>query len=108
MFTKYAIVVDSTVDVQNLSEVALNVFGNTDPKRDMMFAEGPLDILDHASPLLGYGSKVGIDATKKWEAEGFTRPWPDPIVMSDDIKSLVESKWSEYGFKTDLVEAARR
>ncbi len=106
MFTKFAIVVDKEVDVQNLSEVALNVFGNTDPKRDMMFVEGPLDILDHACPILGYGSKVGIDATRKWEAEGFHRPWPEPIVMSKDIKSMVESKWSKYGFAAGRLQEA--
>ncbi len=98
MFTKFAIVVDKDVDVQNLSEVALNVFGNTDPRRDMMFVDGPLDILDHACPILGYGSKVGVDATKKWASEGFNREWPSPIVMSEEIKDLVDSRWSEYGF----------
>lgn len=107
MFTKFAIILDADVDVQNLSEVALHVFGNTDPKRDMMFAEGPLDILDHASPLLGYGSKVGIDATRKWEAEGFHRPWPDPIVMSGEIDELVESKWSQYGFGSGSGSGSR-
>lgn len=98
MFTKFAIIVDKEVDVHNLSEVALHVFGNTDPRRDMMFADGPLDILDHASPLMGYGSKVGIDATKKWKSEGFDRPWPAPIVMSEAVTNLVNSRWSEYGF----------
>lgn len=98
MFTKFAIVVDKDVNVHDLSEVALHVFGNTDPKRDMMFAEGPLDILDHACPILGYGSKVGIDATRKWKSEGFTREWPTAIVMSEDMKKQVESRWAEYGF----------
>lgn len=98
MFTKFAIIVDKDVDVQNLSEVALHVFGNTDPKRDMMFVEGPLDILDHASPLMGFGSKVGIDATRKWRAEGFDRDWPKPIEMSADISALVSARWAEYGF----------
>jgi len=97
MFTKFVIILDKDVDVQNLSEVALHVFGNTDPKRDMMFAEGPLDILDHSSPILGYGSKVGIDATRKWKSEGFQRNWPQPIVMSQPIKDLVSARWAEYG-----------
>ena len=79
MFTKFAIILDKDVNVHDLSEVALNVFGNTDPKRDMMFVEGPLDILDHASPLMGYGSKVGIDATRKWQSEGFQREWPTQL-----------------------------
>lgn len=97
MFTKFIIVVDKDIDVHNLSEVALNVFGNTDPKRDTMFAEGPLDILDHSSPIFGYGSKIGIDATRKWKAEGFNRDWPKPIEMDKDIKETVSHRWKEYG-----------
>jgi 4-hydroxy-3-polyprenylbenzoate decarboxylase len=98
MFTKFIIVVDKDVDVHNLSEVALNVFGNTDPKRDTMLAEGPLDILDHSCPIFGYGSKIGIDATRKWKAEGFERDWPKPLEMDQNIKELVNSRWQDYGF----------
>lgn len=96
MFTKYAIIVDKNVDVHNLSEVALNVFGNTDPRRDSMFVDGPLDILDHACGVMGFGSKVGVDATRKWRSEGFTRDWPTPIEMSNEVKDLVSRRWSEY------------
>jgi 4-hydroxy-3-polyprenylbenzoate decarboxylase len=99
MFTKFVIIVDKDIDVHNLSEVALNVFGNTDPRRDTMLVDGPLDILDHASPMLGYGSKIGIDATRKWRSEGFERDWPKPIVMSTAVKDLVNERWHEYGFK---------
>jgi 4-hydroxy-3-polyprenylbenzoate decarboxylase len=98
MFTKFCIIVDKDVNVQDLSEVALHVFGNVDPKRDMMFVDGPLDILDHSSPMFGYGSKIGIDATKKWKAEGHERGWPEPIVMSKDMQDLVTKRWTEYGF----------
>ena len=97
MFTKFAIILDKDINVHDLSEVALNVFGNTDPKRDMMFVDGPLDILDHASPLMGFGSKVGIDATRKWKSEGFEREWPTPIVMSREVKEIVDSRWASYG-----------
>lgn len=105
MFTKFAIILDKDVNVQDLGEVALNVFGNTDPRRDMMFVDGPLDILDHSCPILGYGSKVGIDATRKWRSEGFTRDWPQPIVMTQDIKELVSSKWNSYGFGLSAQQA---
>ena len=98
MFTKYVIVVDHDINVHDLSQVALVVFGNTCPKRDTLFSEGPLDILDHASTYMGYGSKMGIDATVKWQAEGFNRNWPKPIEMPDDIKNMVSAKWSQYGF----------
>ncbi|MBY0402756.1 MAG: menaquinone biosynthesis decarboxylase [Cyanobacteria bacterium] len=93
MFSKYVIVVDKEVDVQNVSQVAWHVFNNTDPKRDMMFAEGPLDILDHAAPMWAYGSKVGIDATKKWKTEGFDREWPDEIEMDEATRRKVDEKW---------------
>jgi 4-hydroxy-3-polyprenylbenzoate decarboxylase len=100
MFTKFVIILDKDVNVHDLSEVALNVFGNTDPRRDTTIVDGPLDILDHASPMLGYGSKIGIDATRKWQAEGFTRDWPKPIAMSQSIQDLVTNRWAEYGFAT--------
>ncbi|HEY9715194.1 MAG TPA: UbiD family decarboxylase, partial [Chroococcales cyanobacterium] len=108
MFTKFVIILDKDVDVHDLSEVALNVFGNTDPRRDMMFVDGPLDILDHSCPILGYGSKVGIDATRKWRSEGFERNWPEPIVMNDEITDLVNKRWSEYGFKANSKTGAMK
>jgi len=98
MFSKFVLVVDKDVNVHDLSEVALNVFGNTDPRRDFMFVDGPLDILDHACPILGYGSKVGIDATRKWRSEGFNRDWPKAMTMSEEVKRQVAERWSEYGF----------
>ena len=73
------------------------VGNNVDPKRDITFVEGPLDVLDHASSLPNIGSKMGIDATKKWPDEGFNRPWPEEIKMSPEIKALVDKKWKEYG-----------
>lgn len=96
-FTKMIVIVDKSVDVQNPGEVAWRVGNNVDPKRDVVIVEGPLDVLEHASAIPAYGGKMGIDATKKWPSEGFTRPWPDDIVMSGDIKKLVDSRWSEYG-----------
>ncbi|MBY0449569.1 MAG: menaquinone biosynthesis decarboxylase [Cyanobacteria bacterium] len=96
MFSKYVIVLDKHVNVHDLSQVAWHVFNNTDPQRDMMFAEGPMDILDHATPRWAYGSKVGIDATKKWATEGFEREWPDEIEMDAKTKALVDAKWASY------------
>ena len=97
MLTKTIIVVDHYVNVQDLSEVAWRVTCNIDPAGDVVFAEGPMDDLDHAAPVARYGSKMGIDATAKGPADGRTRPWPDEIVMSDEIKRLVDSKWDRYG-----------
>lgn len=97
MLTKTVVAVDHTVDVQNLAEVAWRVTNNLDPKRDLVFAEGPLDALDHASPYPHFGSKLGIDATAKGPQDGHPRPWPEDIVMAPEIKALVERRWAEYG-----------
>jgi len=93
MFTKCIVVVDEDVDVQNIADVTLKVLNHIDPERDIQFTLGPIDSLDHASRLANYGSKMGIDATRKWPTEGFTRPWPDEILMDDKTKQLVDNKW---------------
>jgi len=93
MFTKCIIVVDEDCNVHDLAEVTLRATNNIDPERDIQFTLGPIDSLDHASRLPNYGSKMGIDATRKWSTEGFTRPWPDEITMDQKTKSLVDSKW---------------
>jgi len=69
------------------------VLNHIDPERDIQYTLGPVDSLDHASRLPNLGSKMGIDATRKWATEGFARPWPDEILMDADTKALVDSKW---------------
>lgn len=99
MFTKMIIVVDEHVDVQKEKEVWWRVFNNIDANHDIVMVEGPLDALDHSSPMAKWGTKIGIDATKTWPEEGHTREWPDEINMSDDIKKLVDAKWQELGLE---------
>ena len=98
MFTKVIIVVDEWVNAQDLSQVAWVSFMNIDPKRDCFFVEGPVDTLNHASPQWNFGSKMGVDATRKLPEENHPRPWPDPIVMTPAIQEKVTRRWSEYGF----------
>jgi len=93
MFTKCIIVVDEDVDVQDVADVTLKVLNHIDPERDIQFTMGPVDSLDHAARLANYGSKMGIDATRKWSTEGFSRPWPDEIVMDAKTRTMVDSKW---------------
>ncbi|MGH9493135.1 MAG: menaquinone biosynthesis decarboxylase, partial [Terriglobales bacterium] len=97
MFTKVIVVVDEDVNVQDLREVTLKALNHIDPERDIQFTLGPVDSLDHASRLPDYGSKMGVDATRKWPAEGFTRPWPDEIRMDEKTAALVSKRWKEYG-----------
>jgi 4-hydroxy-3-polyprenylbenzoate decarboxylase len=94
MFTKCIIVVDEDVNVQDIAEVALKVLNHIDPERDIQFTLGPVDSLDHSSRLPNYGSKMGVDATRKWPSEGFNRPWPDEILMDAKTKALVDQKWN--------------
>ena len=97
MFTKCIVVVDEDCDVQDVGEVVLRVANNIDPERDIQFTLGPVDSLDHASRLPNFGSKMGIDATRKWAAEGFTRPWPQMLAMPNDVKARVDAMWSKLG-----------
>jgi 4-hydroxy-3-polyprenylbenzoate decarboxylase len=99
MFSKVIVVVDEDVDVQNTSEVAWKALNNIDPERDIQFVMGPVDSLDHASRLANYGSKMGVDATRKWPEEGFTRPWPDVIKMPEDVRKRVDELWKKAGLK---------
>ena len=95
MFTKCIMVVDEDCDVQNIGEVVLRVTNNIDPERDIQFTLGPIDSLDHSSRLPNYGSKMGIDATRKWKAEGFDRPWPAMIEMDRATKSKIDALWEK-------------
>jgi len=97
MFTKCIVVVDEDVDVQNPREVVWRALNNIDPERDIQFTLGPVDSLDHASRLANYGSKMGVDATRKWLSEGFTRPWPDELRMDPRVRTLVDEKWDKLG-----------
>jgi 4-hydroxy-3-polyprenylbenzoate decarboxylase len=97
MFSKCIVVVDEDVNVQDIREVTWKALNNIDPERDIQFVLGPVDSLDHSSRLPNYGSKMGIDATKKWPGEGFNRPWPDVIRMSPEVVRRVDDLWKKAG-----------
>lgn len=97
MFTKVIVVVDHDVDVQNPSEVVWKALCAIDPQRDIEFVLGPVDTLEHASRFQDYGSKMGVDATRKWPSEGFSRPWPDEICMDSVTKKRIDSLWKSLG-----------
>jgi 4-hydroxy-3-polyprenylbenzoate decarboxylase len=100
-WTKMIVVVDDDVNVHDYEEVMFHVCANSDPGRDLEIVNGPLDILDHASPRLGAGHKLGIDATRKIKGEEVNgqavRDWPPILEMSDEIISKVTQRWKEYG-----------
>jgi 3-polyprenyl-4-hydroxybenzoate decarboxylase len=65
---------------------------------------GPVDDLDHGSYSIAYGTKIGIDATRKDASEGYTRPWPPEMVMDESTRKLVSERWRAYGL--DTIERA--
>lgn len=96
-FSKIVIVVDDDINVHDEQEVLFHMCANVDPRRDIMIVDGPVDILDHAAPWEGAGSKMGIDATRKVPGEGTVREWPPRIRMSDEVRERVSRRWAEYG-----------
>jgi 4-hydroxy-3-polyprenylbenzoate decarboxylase len=99
MFSKCIVVVDEDVNVQDVREAAWKALNNIDPQRDIEFVMGPVDSLDHASRLPNYGSKMGVDATRKWQAEGFSRPWPKVIRMDEAVQRRVDELWRKAGLR---------
>lgn len=107
MFTKIIVVVDKEVDVQNVSEVLFYMTGNVDPERDIMIVKGPVDVLDHASPYVGFGSKMCIDATRKWKEEGYLREWPEETKMTPEVKEQVDKLWKRLKLEEKLGKIRR-
>lgn len=103
MFTKYIVVVDQTVDVHNTSEVLFHWMSNTEPQRDSVFTRGPADVLDHATPGVGVGTKLGFDATKKLPTEGHPREWPDILEMPQNIKEKLDPIWQSIQNKRSCL-----
>jgi 4-hydroxy-3-polyprenylbenzoate decarboxylase len=97
MLTRVLIVVDEDVDVHNVRETAWFVLNNLAPERDVVTMPGPVDDLDHGSYTIAYGTKIGIDATRKSAAEGYTREWPPDMVMDPATRALVDRRWKDYG-----------
>lgn len=94
MFSKCIIVLDEGTELRNYGEVVWKTLNHIDPERDIQFTLGPVDSLDHSARLPNFGSKMGVDATRKWPEEGFQRDWPDEIVMTEEVKRRVDALWS--------------
>jgi len=96
---KVIVVVDKDVNVRDAREAWWVALNHIDPERDVRFTLGPIDVLDHSSRGFTFGSKMGIDATRKWKEEGFTREWPSRIVMDPETQRRVDAMWEELGIE---------
>jgi 4-hydroxy-3-polyprenylbenzoate decarboxylase len=99
MFSKCIVVLDQDVNLREPGEVVWKALNQIDPERDIQFALGPVDSLDHASRIPNFGSKMGVDATRKWPEEGFSRAWPEEITMSAGVKQRVDAMWAQLGLE---------
>jgi 4-hydroxy-3-polyprenylbenzoate decarboxylase len=98
MFTKVIVVVDDDVNVQNHREVLWKALCAIDPERDIQFVLGPVDTLDHAARRQDFGSKMGVDATRKLSGEGYDRKWPAEARMSREVRERIDALWGRLGF----------
>lgn len=106
--TKTVIVVDAHVNVHDYGEVMWRVGNNIAPERDVQFVRGPVDALDNSSEYPRFGSKMCIDATRKWADEGFNRQWPPDISMSKEVKEKIDRIWNELHLPISLEESKRK
>ena len=100
MFSKCIVVVDKDVNVQDEAEVAWIAGTHVDPSRDIMIVTGPVDDLDEAAVAPAFGGKMGIDATRKWPAEGYTGQWPTRLQTSPAASAKAEAIWKTLAGKT--------
>jgi len=97
MYTKFVIIVDDDVNTRSWEDVIWAMTTRMDPSRDTTMIENtPIDYLDFASPVSGLGSKMGLDATNKWQGET-TREWGVPIVMDEKVKQRIDAIWDDLG-----------
>ncbi len=104
-WTKTIVVVDEDVDVHDTHAVLKAVGERCHPTRDVETIRGPIDILDHATPFLGAGAKIGLDATRKTsEAETFFQPEG----LTESSRGLSESSSDTPGTPASPTPAPRR
>jgi 4-hydroxy-3-polyprenylbenzoate decarboxylase len=96
---KLIVVLDKDVNVRDPDEAWWMALNNIDPERDVRFTKGPVDVLDHASTHFTFGSKMGIDGTRKWKDEGFLREWPELITMDGATRQRVDELWPKLGIR---------
>jgi 4-hydroxy-3-polyprenylbenzoate decarboxylase len=100
---KLIVVVDKWVNVRDPREAWWVALNNIDPERDARFTMGPIDVLDHSSRAFTYGSKMGLDGTRKLPEEGFTRDWPKVITMDEATRAKVDGMWDALGIRDSII-----
>ena len=93
MYTKFVIVCDDDINARDWKDVIWAITTRSDPARDCTIVENtPIDYLDFASPIAGLGSKMGIDATNKWQGET-QREWGRAIKKDPATVKRIDEIW---------------
>ena len=97
MYTKFIIVCDDDINARDWKDVMWAISTRMDPHRDTTFVDNtPIDYLDFASPVSGLGSKMGLDATNKWQGET-NREWGSIITKDEKVVAHIDKIWQELG-----------
>jgi 4-hydroxy-3-polyprenylbenzoate decarboxylase len=103
MFNKILVVADTGVQIQDYEKLAQYAFSNLDPAADIYFSQGPMDVLDHSCSKLGFGGKMCIDGTAKYEEEkDDTSAWKS---INNDWLNTIADKFDEvHAVNTSLLK----
>ncbi len=104
MFNKVMVVVDQDIDIHNYEQILHLITKNVDPRLDLLFGQGPSDVLDHASEKFTFGSKIGIDATVKLPEEKNEEHKKEIKIKPFDYKKLVDEFDQVAHVNTSLLD----
>lgn len=107
MFTKIALIVDADVPLRDYWAVARALSQNADLRTDLVFSQGPIDVLDHSCSQMGFGGKLGIDGTRKLPEEQLLPPlaYPKPDLSALTLAALQKDFPELYEVNLRLLEA---
>ncbi len=103
MFNKILVLADQNVAIQDYPSLARYVFQNCQPATDISFAQGPMDVLDHSCSKLGFGGKMCIDGTRKFEEEKDDRYYYAPQTDIPSLRNRISSGFSEIASINTLL-----
>ena len=96
-YTKFVVVVDSSINVRDPRQVVWVLSSQVDPQRDLLVLENtPFDTLDFASENIGLGGRLAIDATTKIGPEK-KHDWGKPLTRPKELEDKVDERWEELG-----------
>ncbi len=96
-YTKFVVVVDSSINVRDPRQVIWAISSLVDPQRDLLVMENtPFDSLDFASEKIGLGGRLAIDATTKIGPEK-NHEWGEPLCHSEELRKKIDAKWNKLG-----------